>query len=333
MPASSTSLAVGKSYAVSIANARAVGVELVDVARWSAGWSVSGAHAASPIRAPARPSARVRAQRPGPSSRRRPGAWSCSGHSSSSPPGTTSVTRFVSVPKPLPSSATSLATSRSTPLRVAFSRARERTRLGREPDHERRRCGSSGARLRRPRRGCRSSARARGSVPRRPSILPCAIVSRPEVGDGGGHHQRIRRRRTAASTARRASRRRSARERSAPLGQRPRDVIRGSASPRRHDPGRPRRSRRPSCRGAVADVADRIDRLRRAAGGHHDAPARQVRARARQRRRAAERPRPAPDRLSFERPTDRVDDRRGLRQPAPADRPDASGPTSGSTIV
>src|SRR3954453_9289460 len=49
-----------------------------------------------------------------------------SGHCSSWPPGTTSVTRLVSVPNPDPSSATSLATRRSTPLRIAFSLARSR---------------------------------------------------------------------------------------------------------------------------------------------------------------------------------------------------------------
>ena len=47
-----------------------------------------------------------------------------SGHGSAARPGRMMVTRFVSVPKPEPGSATSLATSRSTPLRAALAVAR-----------------------------------------------------------------------------------------------------------------------------------------------------------------------------------------------------------------
>ena len=164
-----------------------------------------------------------------------------------------------------PASATSFATSRSTPFARSFSPARvERTGLGREADEDRPRLErlraiapalSSPGRSDRPRRGCPASARARASSPSPRVELRRRRPARPEVGDGGGHDQRVEaRRRPSRSRQRRQDRgahragRFGADDR-ASVGQRRRSIwpaISVTAAPRVER--RPRRSRRPSCR-------------------------------------------------------------------------------------
>ena len=105
---------------------------------------------------------------------RRRRAWTAAGRSSREPSAARIETRLVSVPKPEPGSATSLATSRSAPLRRSFSAARSRepvsaanpTMTGTGPKRlagrARPRCRAR-ARSGRSRRGGPASARARGS--------------------------------------------------------------------------------------------------------------------------------------------------------------------------
>ena len=85
----------------------------------------------SPVGARPRQSAPPRRGRPAPRPRgrgsvRRPRASARSGRASSVPSAARIVTRLVAVPKPDPSSATSLATSRSTRFLASFSAARAR---------------------------------------------------------------------------------------------------------------------------------------------------------------------------------------------------------------
>ena len=101
-----------------------------------------------------------------------------------------------------PASATSLATSRSTPLRRSFSRgALERAGLGREADEDRarvgaargsgrRRCRARG-RSARSRRAGPASARAGASSASARGQLGLGGLDRPEVGDRRGHDQGV----------------------------------------------------------------------------------------------------------------------------------------------
>ena len=281
-------------------------------------------------------------RRPGRGSRRRPRAWRAAAGRPASPSADRIETRFVSVPKPEPASATSLATRRSTPLRRSLSAARSSepvsaanpTRIGR---------GSGRPSARRPprrrRRGCPRSARARGSGRRRGRASSSAAVARPEVGDGGGHDQGVA---PPADRGRATSR--------AHLGGRlgaddvqPRlaaaatlDAGRRSASPARRDRGPP---------AAMATPILPVERLpmnrtgsigsRRAAGGDHDVAAR----RGPRRARSATSGGRAAGSGGADRPVRRRPRRpRRRSRPVSASRPDArlaadaSGPASGSTI-
>ena len=108
------------------------------------------------------------------------------------------VTRFVSVPNPEPASATSLATSRSTPLRAELVRRRARASRSR-PRTRRGRARAAAAPGRRPVSAARTGdlgedVRRRLELEGQPVAareLRSAAPGRPEVGDGGGHDQRV----------------------------------------------------------------------------------------------------------------------------------------------
>ena len=87
---------------------------------------------ASRLRRGGRPTGR----RPGRAAGRRPRAFESSGQASGSPSAAYRVTRLVSVPKPEPASATSLATSRSTPLRRSLSAARSSEPVSAAKSHQ-----------------------------------------------------------------------------------------------------------------------------------------------------------------------------------------------------
>ena len=134
----------------------------------------------------------------------RPGALLISGHSSSGPLGTTSVTLLVSVPKPEPCLGHVIGNDQVDALARGLVRgALERAGLGREADDDRLVGRRWRAAVGRPRPGCRSSARAPASARRRRGRSSClAAVSRPEIGDGRGHDQRVRVGRAARTAAR-----------------------------------------------------------------------------------------------------------------------------------
>ena len=151
-------------------DALAIGVHPGDVRDGQAADRVGrGTHASSVRAGSLDQSALTRRERPalgraGRGGGRRPPAWCSSGRSSRPPSASRIVTRLVSVPKPEPGSATSLATSRSMPLRWSLSaRPIERSGLGRETDEDRRDGRidrhRAGPRAIATRRGCRGSIR------------------------------------------------------------------------------------------------------------------------------------------------------------------------------
>ena len=145
--------------------------------------------------------ARPARRRPGRAAARRPPASTSSGSSSRDPSAARMVTRLVSVPKPDPASATSFATSRSTPLRRSFSAARSSdpvsaakpTRTG---------AAGRGSRVGAPSlsspwaiRAISASRSGVGFEPDGQAVgrarASSARLDRPEVGDRGGHDQRV----------------------------------------------------------------------------------------------------------------------------------------------
>ncbi len=102
--------------------------------------------------------ARPAPARPGRAAGPRPRAWTAVGSSSRDPSAPRIATRLVSVPNPEPGSLTSLATSRSTPLRRSLSAGPlERAGLGRKADQDRDAAGAASAS---GRRRCRAHGRS-----------------------------------------------------------------------------------------------------------------------------------------------------------------------------
>ena len=180
----------------------------------------------------------------------------------------TSTTSLSGLSKPMSARDTSFSTMRSRPLRSSLPRARSRP-SGRSRPRSRRAPGPAGA-LRRSRRGCRSSPRARATTcPRARASRRAA--RRPVVGDGGGHQHDV------GASAPRAS------DLALELGgrldlddpatRRPDARVRDD----RDDLGATSRSlvgerRAHAPRAAVAEEAHRVERLARAAGGDEHAP-------------------------------------------------------------
>ena len=167
-----------------------------------------------------RQSARPRRARPargrrGRAGGRRPRAWRAAAGRPACRRRRGSSTRFVSVPKPEPASATSLATSRSTPLRASLSAARSsepvsaanptRTGVGRSGAAGRRAVAVEAAAIARPRRGCPASASSSSGRARRRASSFGRRRARPEVGDGGGHDEGVEAGRVGIGRASRSS--------------------------------------------------------------------------------------------------------------------------------
>ena len=295
-------------------------------------------------------SARRRRARPAPR-RRDPGCGPptsrlvSSGRSSREPSAARIVTRFVSVPNPEPGSATSLATSRSTPLRRSLSAARSSepvsaakpTSTGRVGLARRRALAvepvAIGARRAGP-----ASIRARASARRRAAACARRGRRRPEVRDGGGHHEGIEAAAAPSVVVTRTSavsqlggRTRRGRRSAAIVGQRPPRGWRRAASPGRRDRGRPRPRPGPSC------PVERLPMKRTgsiglagAARGDHDVPAREVRLARDGRPAAAAPPDPRPGSAASPTAATTASTMAAVsaRRPTP-DCPDASGPAIG----
>ena len=263
-----------------------------------------------------------------------------SGSSSLAPARSRIVTRFVSVPNPEPASLTSFATRRSTPFAWSLAAARSR-----EPVSAAKPTSTGAAAPVRPasaelaaisasRSGVGVSSRVRPSAR---AILRSAGEAGREVGDRGGHDERI-----GSGGVGRAHR---GRERIAQLGGRLDAHDLGGLGQRdldgrgdQRDAGAPRERRLGEgdahlAGRSVADVADRVDRLARAAGGDHDRAPDEV---GLARDGAGER------RAGQRRPAGGSGGRRRRRRPrrrCPAARPggpcpdcpEASGPDSGAT--
>ena len=249
---------------------------------------VSGSVVA-PVCAAASRSSSARATR---SSRRSATArFDCSGRSSRDPSAARIETRFVSVPKPEPGSATSLATRRSTRLRRSFSAARSSEPVS-AANPTRTGTGRSGSRvvapsLSRPRAiratsasrsGVASSSRVSASprsslrsarVAGRKSATAAAMTSASKPARAVGVVGRAQQR--GAQVGGRLDRddRGAGREGDLDVGgddRHPRAAVEGRLGDRgAHPAGR-----------AVADETDRVDRLARPAGGHDDVAAGQV---------------------------------------------------------
>ena len=177
----------------------------------------------------------------------------CSGRSARDPSAARIDTRLVSVPKPEPGSATSFATSRSTPLRRSLSAARSSEPVS-AANPTRTGTGCSGSRvaapsLSRPWAIRATSARRSGvdSSSERQVVgareLGLGGGDRPEVGHGRGHDQGVEAGGGGWTLGRGAAARRAARRSSRPGRPWPRAADRPRRSRRRPSPARRGRAR------------------------------------------------------------------------------------------
>ena len=217
-----------------------------------------------------------------------------SGHASDGPSAEKIVTRFVSVPKPEPASATSFATSRSTPFAAQLlGGPLERPGLGREAHEDRRRDVGLPRDVAGRVLPSDDPADLGQDVGRRLQLERQALpagqlrlgrMGRTEVGHGRGHDERVERGPAVGIGGH------GGHEEGSPHlgGRTDMDDRRAFGQADAHgadDEGhvRPAIERGLGdrdahlARGAVRDEPDRIDRLGRAAGGHDDAPAGEVR--------------------------------------------------------
>ncbi len=175
------------------------------------------------------------------------------------------TTSFVSCSKPTPGAETSLATMTSAPFRVNFARAwtPEVVGLGREPDDDLRR------RLRGSEPGEDVGRRLQHDVGNATLLLDLVLGGgdRPEVGHRGGHHDHVG---TGCAVEHgplhlgRASRRAPGRCRRRPAD----PVVVNSVTLAPRAAALFGDGVALLAGAAVADEADRVDRLARAAGGH-----------------------------------------------------------------